>query len=57
MKEIVQEGAKILREEAKLVPEELFGSAESRKLTAEMSETLDAQPEGVAPQATWAERS
>lgn len=48
MKEIVQEGAAILREEAKPVPEELFGSDELRKLVDQMAESLDQFPEGVA---------
>ena len=48
MKEIVQSGAPILREAAKPVPESLFGSAELKKLIRDMSEALDAFPEGVA---------
>src|SRR3989344_6225740 len=48
MKEIVQDGEKILREIAKPVPEKLFGSVELTQLVADMSEALDAFPEGVA---------
>ncbi len=48
MKEIVQEGAPVLREIAKPVPENLFGSAELTSLIRDMSEALDAFPEGVA---------
>ena len=47
MKEIVQEGASILREIAKPVPENLFGSVELSSLIRDMSEALDAFPEGV----------
>src|SRR3989344_7543193 len=48
MKEIVQDGAAVLRAIAKLVPEELFGSAELERLIADMAEALDRYPEGVA---------
>ena len=48
MKEIVQEGAPILREVAKPIPENLFNSAELKSLVRDMSEALDAFPEGVA---------
>lgn len=48
MKEIVQDGKKILREIAKPVPEELFGSAELTKLIKDMTEVLDRELEGVA---------
>lgn len=48
MKEIVQDGAPILREKASPVPEELFGSSELTALVKEMSEALDQFPEGVA---------
>lgn len=48
MKEIVQDGAPVLREAAKPVPKELFGSAELARLISDMSETLDGYPEGVA---------
>ena len=48
MKEIVQDGAAVLRERAKPVPKELFGSAELARLIGDMSEALDRYPEGVA---------
>ena len=48
MKEIVQDGAPVLREIAKPVPENLFGSPELVRLVRDMSEVLDAFPEGVA---------
>ena len=48
MKEIVQDGAAVLRERAKPVPKKLFGSAELARLIKDMSETLDSYPEGVA---------
>ena len=48
MKEIVQEGAAVLREIAEPVPEELFGSTELAHIIAEMTEALDKEPEGVA---------
>lgn len=48
MKEIVQDGAPVLREIAKPVPENLFGSPELEHLVRDMSEALDAFPEGVA---------
>ncbi|MFA6278729.1 MAG: peptide deformylase [Candidatus Paceibacterota bacterium] len=48
MKEIVQDGAEVLREEAKPVPEKLFGSAELTRLIKDMSEALDKELEGVA---------
>jgi peptide deformylase len=48
MKKIVQEGAEVLREIAKTVPEKLFGSAELARLIADMTEALDKEPEGVA---------
>ncbi len=48
MKAIVQEGAPILREEAKAVPKEMFGSKELLELIEDMSEALDAAPDGVA---------
>lgn len=48
MKEIVQDGAKVLRETAKPVPDIMFGSAELEQLIRDLSETLDAQIEGVA---------
>lgn len=48
MKEIVQDGVKVLRETAEPVPEELFGSAKLAKLIADMTEALDREIEGVA---------
>lgn len=48
MTEIVQDGEKILREKAKPMPEEMFGSTELSQLISEMSEALDRYPEGVA---------
>ncbi len=48
MKEIVQDDAPVLRETAKLVPEDLFGSKELSLLIKDMSEALDRQLEGVA---------
>ncbi len=48
MKTIVQEGAKVLREVAKPVPEKLFGSVKLARLIDDMKEALDKEPEGVA---------
>lgn len=48
MKEIVQDGAPVLRDVAKPVPEELFGSAELAQIVKDMEDALDAEPEGVA---------
>ena len=48
MKEIVQDGAPVLREIADSVPEELFGSAELVGIIRDMAEALDREPEGVA---------
>ena len=48
MKEIVQDGEKVLREIAKPVLESMFGSAELSQLIADMAEALDHYPEGVA---------
>ncbi len=48
MKEIVQDGTSILREVAVPVPEKLFGSAKLSRLIKDMTEALDAEPEGVA---------
>ena len=48
MKEIVQDGAKVLRETAKPVPVELFGSSKLLKIIRDMTEALDKEPEGVA---------
>ncbi|MSU74288.1 peptide deformylase [Candidatus Kaiserbacteria bacterium] len=48
MKEIVQDGAEVLREIAKPVPEKLFGTPELMQLIRDMEEVLDEKPEGVA---------
>lgn len=48
MKEIVQDGAPGLRELAKPLPEELFGSAKLTSILADMEAALDKEPEGVA---------
>jgi peptide deformylase len=48
MKEIVQDGAEVLREIAKPVPEKLFGSAELAAIISDMTDALDQEPEGVA---------
>jgi len=48
MKEIVQDGAPILREIAKPVPKKLFGTAKLAGIIADMIEALDKEPEGVA---------
>lgn len=48
MKQIVQDGAKILRETAKPVPEELFDTPELSAIIKDMIEALDKEPEGVA---------
>jgi peptide deformylase len=53
MKKIVQDGpgragAKVLREIAKPVPEELFGSAKLSRLIDDMAQALDKELEGVA---------
>lgn len=48
MKEIVQDGAEVLRDTAKPVPEELFGTPELSQMIADMKESLDPELEGVA---------
>jgi methionyl-tRNA formyltransferase len=48
MKEIVQDGAEVLREIAMPVSESMFGSAELARLIHDMAEALDHFPEGVA---------
>ncbi len=48
MKEIVQDGALVLREIAEPVPEKLFGSAELLQLIKNMEKALDKEIEGVA---------
>ena len=48
MKEIVQDGAPVLRETARAVPEGLFGSPELAGIIKDMEEALDRELEGVA---------
>ncbi|TSC70007.1 MAG: methionyl-tRNA formyltransferase, partial [Parcubacteria group bacterium Gr01-1014_49] len=48
MKEIVQDGAPVLRGTAEPVPEKLFGSPELARLVKDMEEALDKEIEGVA---------
>ncbi len=48
MKPIVQEGTPVLREEAKPVPEKLFGTEELSRIITDMTEALDKEPDGVA---------
>ena len=48
MKEIVQDGAKVLREVAKPVSEKLFNSPELARIIADMTKALDREIEGVA---------
>lgn len=48
MKEIVQDGAEVLRDIAQPVPEELFGSNELKRIIKDMEEALDPELEGVA---------
>lgn len=48
MKEIVQDGTPVLREIAKTVPEEMFGSKELVDSISAMKESLDPELEGVA---------
>ena len=48
MKEIVQDGAPILRDVAKPLPEELFGTPELDRIITDMTEALDYELEGVA---------
>ncbi len=48
MQKIVQEGAEILREVAKPVPEALFGSAKLIRMIGDMGKALDPEIEGVA---------
>lgn len=44
----MQDGHPVLREIAKAVPEELFGTPELSQILRDMEVTLDAQPDGVA---------
>jgi peptide deformylase len=48
MKEIVQDGAEVLRDIAKPVPEELFGTPKLAQIIKDMEEALDPELEGVA---------
>ena len=48
MKEIVQDGAEVLRGIAKPVPEEMFGTSELAEIIKDMEAALDPHPEGVA---------
>lgn len=48
MKEIVQDGAPVLRDIAKPVPEDMFRSPELAEILADMREALDPELEGVA---------
>ncbi len=52
MKPIVQQEAPVLRQMAKPVPEALFGTDDLARIIADMAETLDAEPDGVAIAAT-----
>ncbi len=48
MKKIVQEGAPILREHAKPLPQRLFGTPELAKMLKDMETALDKEIDGVA---------
>lgn len=48
MRDIVQDGAKILRKNAEPVPEEFFGTPKLADIIRDMTEALDREPEGVA---------
>jgi peptide deformylase len=48
MKAIVQEGTSVLRDIAKPVPQELFGTPELKKMLREMEQALDKELDGVA---------
>lgn len=48
MREIVQEGAEVLREVAKSVPESEFGGKKLAALVKDMAAALDVEPDGVA---------
>jgi len=48
MKEIVQDGAQVLRDVAKPVPEDLFGTPELARIIEDMKNALDPELEGVA---------
>lgn len=45
---IVQENEPVLRATAQPVPDSLFGTTELKKIVADMTETLGAEPDGVA---------
>lgn len=48
MKEIVQDGTPVLREVAREVPEELFGTPKLAQIIEDMKKSLDPEIEGVA---------
>ncbi|MBU1292763.1 peptide deformylase [Patescibacteria group bacterium] len=48
MSSIVQNGDPVLRQVAPLLPEELFGTPELKKILQSMEDALDVQPDGVA---------
>lgn len=48
MKEIVQDGAPVLRDVAKPVPEDMFGTPELARIINDMKEALEPELEGVA---------
>ncbi len=48
MADIVQEGAPVLRQKAKPVPPELFGTPRLRKMIADMASALEGELDGVA---------
>lgn len=48
MNDIVQDGAPVLRDIAKPLPEELFGSGKLTRIISDMEKALDAEIEGVA---------
>ena len=48
MKDIVQDGADVLRDSAKPVPEEMFGTPELDNILKDMADALDPELEGVA---------
>lgn len=48
MKEIVQDGASVLRNTAQPVPEELFGSQKLINIIKDMEKALNKEPDGVA---------
>lgn len=48
MREIVQDGAPVLRAVAKAVPKEMLGTNELHEMIADMTNALDAERDGVA---------